>query len=68
MHEDRAPESVWTGQPAKRRWRRGPAAAKQLWSGGREKGNPGAPLGAWAVDGTLTVARLDGVRAYGRTG
>jgi len=65
MDEDRVPDSVWRGTSARPWWRRGPASAPRLWSIGRDKGNPGAPLGAWAVDGTLALARLDRVQAYG---
>ncbi|WP_093627605.1 outer membrane protein assembly factor BamB family protein [Streptomyces sp. 3213.3] len=42
-------------------------SARLLWQSGRENGTPGAPLGTWAVDGTLALARPDGVRAYGLT-
>ncbi|MFE2419672.1 PQQ-binding-like beta-propeller repeat protein [Streptomyces hokutonensis] len=67
MYEDKAPDSVWAGRSGRRRWSRGPASARLLWRSGRENGSPGEPLGTWAVDGTLALARPDGVRAYGLT-
>ncbi|WP_327430443.1 outer membrane protein assembly factor BamB family protein [Streptomyces sp. NBC_01236] len=67
MDEDRVPEPAWDGTSARPWWRRGSASAPRLWRIGREKGDPGAPLGAWAVAGTLALARFDRVQAYGLT-
>lgn len=67
MYEDKAPDSVWAGPSRRRRWSRRPVSARLLWRSGRENGTPGVPLGTWAVDGTLALARPDGVRAYGLT-
>jgi len=67
MYEDKAPDSVWAGPSRRRLWSRRPVSARLLWRSGRENGTPGAPLGTWAVDGTLALARPDGVRAYGLT-
>lgn len=67
MYEDKAPDSVWAGRSGRRRWSRRPVSARLLWRSGRENGSPGAPLGTWAVDGTLALARPDGMRAYGLT-
>ncbi|XUL89015.1 PQQ-binding-like beta-propeller repeat protein [Streptomyces galilaeus] len=66
-YEDKAPDSVWAGRSGRRRWSRRPVSARLLWRSGRENGSPGAPLGIWAVDGTLALARPDGVRAYALT-
>ncbi|WP_019070295.1 outer membrane protein assembly factor BamB family protein [Streptomyces hokutonensis] len=66
-YEDKAPDSVWVGRSGRRRWPRRPVSARLLWRSGRQNGSPGAPLGTWAVDGTLALARPDGVRAYGLT-
>ena len=67
MYEDKAPDSVWAGPSRRRLWSRRPVSARLLWRTGRENGSPGAPLGTWVVDGTLALARPDGVRAYGLT-
>ncbi|MCX5559451.1 PQQ-binding-like beta-propeller repeat protein [Streptomyces sp. NBC_00038] len=67
MYEDRVLESFWGGETKGPWWRRGPATAPRLWKYPREKGNPGAPLGTWAAEGTLALARLDRVEAYGLT-
>ncbi|WP_262061227.1 PQQ-like beta-propeller repeat protein [Streptomyces sp. STR69] len=67
MYEDKAPDAVWAGRSTRRRWGRRPASARLLWRTERENGSQGAPLGTWALDGTLALARVDGVRAYGLT-
>ncbi|MFD3926440.1 PQQ-binding-like beta-propeller repeat protein [Streptomyces sp. NPDC058614] len=67
MYEDRVLESFWGGNSKGPWWRRGPASAPRLWKYPREKANPGAPLGTWAADGTLALARSGRVEAYGLT-
>jgi len=37
------------------------------WKYPREKGNPGALLSTWAVDGALAMTRSGRVEAYGLT-
>ncbi|MFI6409706.1 PQQ-binding-like beta-propeller repeat protein [Streptomyces sp. NPDC050548] len=66
-YEDKAPDWGWAGRPGRRRWSRRPVSARLLWRSKRENGSPGAPLGTWAVDGTLALTRPDGIRAYGLT-
>ncbi|WP_157968567.1 outer membrane protein assembly factor BamB family protein [Streptomyces geranii] len=67
MHQDRAPESVWTApEPAKRRlrlFRRDPEA-QTLWQSEFEQRDLGEPLGVWATDDALVLARFDRVAAY----
>ncbi|GAA3894774.1 hypothetical protein GCM10023084_54440 [Streptomyces lacrimifluminis] len=68
MHQDRAPESVWAAapEPAKRRlrlFRRDPEA-QTLWQSGFEQQDLGEPLGLWATDEAVALARFDRVAAY----
>ncbi|NEA64336.1 PQQ-binding-like beta-propeller repeat protein [Streptomyces sp. SID12488] len=68
MHQDRAPESVWAAapEPAKRRlrlFRRDPEA-QTLWQSEFEQRDLGEPLGLWATDEAVTLARFDRVTAY----
>ncbi|ELP62430.1 PQQ-binding-like beta-propeller repeat protein [Streptomyces turgidiscabies] len=68
MHQDRAPESVWEAapEPAKRRlrlFRRDPEA-QTLWQSEFEQQDLGEPLGLWATDQAVALARFDHVTAY----
>ncbi|WP_371660710.1 PQQ-binding-like beta-propeller repeat protein [Streptomyces sp. NBC_00280] len=68
MHQDRAPESVWAAapEPAKRRlrlFRRDPEA-QTLWQSEFEQRDLGEPLGLWATDEAVALARFDRVTAY----
>ncbi|MGW1714874.1 outer membrane protein assembly factor BamB family protein [Streptomyces sp. NPDC002156] len=68
MDQDRAPESVWAAapEPAKRRlrlFRRDPEA-QTLWQSEFEQRDLGEPLGVWATDGAVALARFDRVAAY----
>ena len=68
MHQDRTPESVWAAapEPAKRRlrlFRRDPEA-QTLWQSEFEQHDLGEPLGLWATDEAVALARFDRVTAY----
>ncbi|MGY1499850.1 outer membrane protein assembly factor BamB family protein [Streptomyces sp. QTS52] len=68
MHQDKAPESAWVAEPepAKRRlrlFRRDPEAPT-LWQSEFEQRDLGEPLGLWATDEAVALARFDRVTAY----